>query len=139
MEAPPPSNCWYVTPSFTVTVWLAVPPAGPKAMAACCCRPRVTLRPPESDVVVSQMFTGSLAAWADGASTAAATRAAVTLTTVTPTPTSRREGRDTVDSFRAVHKRAGARALGAAKGLLTEWPRLPTADGVPLGGGGCNT
>src|SRR6185312_1847068 len=33
-------------------------------IGVCCCRPRVTLRPPESFVVVSQMLTDSFAACA---------------------------------------------------------------------------
>ena len=81
-DAPPPSNGWYVVFSLTVMVWLAEPPAGPKVIGVCCCRPRVTLRPPASLVVVSQTLTCSPAAWAGGAvpkpSPAAATHKAAT-------------------------------------------------------------
>src|SRR6185369_620498 len=38
-----------------------------KLIGVCCCRPRVTLRPAASLVVVSQMLTGSLAAAAGAA------------------------------------------------------------------------
>src|SRR3981189_6388 len=58
-------------------VWFAAALLAAKEMGVCCCRPRVTLRPPESEVVVSQMLTGSLAAKADGA-TAIATAPAAT-------------------------------------------------------------
>jgi hypothetical protein len=83
-DAPPPSKDWYVVFSLTVIVWFAVPPAGPKFTGVCCCRPRVTLRPAESLVVVSQMLTCSPAAWAGRAvpmpSPAAATHSAATRT-----------------------------------------------------------
>src|SRR5881394_2751883 len=40
MDAPAPSNCWYVVPSLTVMVWLAVPPAEPNEKLGCWARPR---------------------------------------------------------------------------------------------------
>src|SRR5687767_2538659 len=64
IDAPPPSNAWYLTFSLTVTVFDAPGLLAANATGACCCRPRVTVRPPESDVVVSQTFTCSLAAYA---------------------------------------------------------------------------
>jgi len=51
-EAPAPSNCWYVVFSLTVIVWLALPVLPAKFTGVCCCRPRVTVRPPPSLVVV---------------------------------------------------------------------------------------
>src|SRR5689334_2402841 len=58
-------------------VWLAEPLLDAKAIGVCCCRPRVTLRPAESLVVVSQMLTLSLAACASvGGSAVNATAAA---------------------------------------------------------------
>src|SRR5436190_11540496 len=80
-DAPAPSNCWKVTFSSTVTVWLAPALLPAKLTGACGCSPRVTFRPPPSSVVVSQTLTGSPAANADGASAtptppAARTRAA---------------------------------------------------------------
>jgi hypothetical protein len=47
-----PSNCWYVVFSSTVIVWLAPPVLPAKLTGVCCCRPRVTVRPPLSLVVV---------------------------------------------------------------------------------------
>src|SRR6266536_4143392 len=61
-DAPAPTNCWYRVFSLTVMVWLALALLLANAMGACCCRPLVTLRPPESFVVVSQTLTVSAAA-----------------------------------------------------------------------------
>src|SRR5215469_11449318 len=77
-DAPAPMNCWYVVFSLTVTLWLPAALVLANEMADCCCRPRVTLRPPESFVVVSQMLTVSAAALAkrSGRSTSPAARTA---------------------------------------------------------------
>ena len=63
-DAPAPVNCWYRVRSSTVMTWplLACPDAN--AIGVCCCSPRVTVRPDEPLVVVSQTFTDSLAALA---------------------------------------------------------------------------
>src|SRR4051812_14860183 len=61
-EAPAPMNCWYRVFSLTVMVWPAAALVAANAIGVCACRPRVTLRPPGSLVVVSQMLTGSAAA-----------------------------------------------------------------------------
>src|SRR6201999_578703 len=66
-DAPAPSNCWYVVPSLTLMVAWPDPLPAEKLIGVCCCRPRLTTRPPPSDVVVSQMFTCSPAAWAGAA------------------------------------------------------------------------
>ncbi|GID29027.1 hypothetical protein Abr02nite_40100 [Paractinoplanes brasiliensis] len=47
---------------MTVIVWLAEPPPLPNATGDCCCKPRVTIRPPLSLVVVRYTFTDSPAA-----------------------------------------------------------------------------
>src|SRR5690348_1822313 len=61
-DAPAPTNFWYLVFSFTVIVWAPPGLLPAKEIGACCCRPRVTLRPPESFVVVNQMLTVSEAA-----------------------------------------------------------------------------
>ncbi len=64
IDAPAPTNCWNFV--FSSTVMFAPPAVLPawKLIGVCCCRPRVTLRPAASLVVVSQMFTDSFAACA---------------------------------------------------------------------------
>src|ERR1700722_7651300 len=68
IEAPAPTNCWYLLFSFTEMVTPPLPLPEVNEIGVCCWSPRVTLRPPESLVVVSQMFTASLAACAGAAS-----------------------------------------------------------------------
>ena len=75
MDAPAPTNCWYLVFSLTVTTWPPLPVPDVKLTGDCCCRPRVTLRPVESLVVVSQMFTVSPAACAVSGTTTDATSA----------------------------------------------------------------
>src|SRR3569833_3503096 len=65
-DAPAPVNCWDRVFSLTVRFCAPLPPF-PKAIGGCCCSPRVTWRPPESSVVVSQMLTLSPAACAGDA------------------------------------------------------------------------
>src|SRR5512142_1081885 len=91
-DAPAPSNCWYVVFSSTVTVWPAEPPE-PNDTGACCWRPRVTLRPWLSLVVVSQTLTvpASALAWCGSRrpvpNPAAATASATTVTMPAIRPT----------------------------------------------------
>ena len=88
-EAPAPANCWYRTFSSTVTVSSAAALVPANATGACCCSPRMTVRPPGSPVVVSHTLTVSPAAAADRSGSAAI--AAPSSSTAAKTPLDTRD------------------------------------------------
>ena len=129
IDAPAPTNCWYLVFSFTVMIW--PPPPLPEAneIGVCCCRPRVTLRPPESLVVVSQILTLSEAAAAGGSGSAisiAGTASNAATASLRALPRRSGPGRDMVKYDMSSPSSAGRRArTGADRAWAHPYPRGP--------------